>query len=60
MVPNRNSETGTRAKKRIDSKITEKTIPMVVKMAMAELAARMVITMRSTALRDRKAGLIMQ
>ena len=57
VVPNRNSDTGTSAKNRIDSKITENTIPMVVRMAIAELAARIVITIRSTALRERKSGL---
>ena len=54
--PNRNSLTGTSAKKRIDSNTTENTIPTVVRMAITELAPRMNMMIRSTALRDLKSG----
>ena len=55
-VPVRKSKTGISLKNRIDSKTTEKTMPIVVMMAISEHTPRPMSISRSTALRARKSG----
>ena len=54
--PNRKSASGTWPKKRIASNSTERTMPMVVKIATVEHAIRKTLTIRSTWFLARSAG----
>ncbi|MNY26814.1 hypothetical protein D3C86_1606840 [compost metagenome] len=56
MVPNRNSVTGTEAKKRKESQTSEKMMPTVVRTATAEQANRTMLIQLSTRLRARRSG----
>src|SRR6056297_1876369 len=56
LVPNRNSVTGTRWKKRIDSNSTDRTIPTVVRIAISEEPIRKASASRSMRLRARMPG----
>ncbi len=60
LSPNRNSVRGTSRKKRIASKSTDMTMPIVVNIAMLEAPISKPLTTRSTLLRARKSGVILR